>query len=100
MAIQDPVEDSISGDSGVGTVKTVVKTEPGMDEEELVGATGGTEMWPTLPQHHFKFSPQAKTMVEVMVHTILRDTDMTLGKSQILTVLTTMQYLAKVGPAK
>ena len=43
MAIQDPIEDSISGDSGVGTVKTVVKTEPGINEEELVRATGGIE---------------------------------------------------------
>ena len=58
------------------------------------------KMWPTLPCHHFKFSPQAKTTVKARVHTVLRDTNMTLGESQILIVLTTMQYLAKLGPEK
>ena len=42
MAIQDPVEESISGDSRVGTVKTVVEPELDVDEEELLRATGGT----------------------------------------------------------
>ena len=58
------------------------------------------QMWPTLPHHHFKFSPQAKTTVKARVHTALWDTDMTLGESNILTVLTTMQYLAKLGLEK
>ena len=40
MAIQDPVEESIPGDLGVVTVKTTVKIEPDMNEEELVKATG------------------------------------------------------------
>ena len=43
MAIQDPVKESISGDSGVKTVKITVEIETDINEEKLVGATGGTD---------------------------------------------------------
>ena len=42
-------------------------------------------------------APKPK-LVKATVNTVLRDTDMTLGELQILTVLTTMQYLALLGP--
>ena len=37
-----PIDDSVSGDCGVGTVKTAVKIEPDRNEEELCKAAGGT----------------------------------------------------------
>ena len=42
VAIQDSVEESISGDSRVGTVKTMVEPELDVDEEELLRVMGGT----------------------------------------------------------
>ena len=41
MADQDPCPDSVAGRSGHGTM--TVKTEPVAENEELIGAVGGTD---------------------------------------------------------
>ena len=51
-----------------------------------------------LPPYDFQFGPKTKTKIEGRVNSVIKDFDMTLGESQVLSVLTTMQYLAKVGP--
>ena len=43
MADQDPHPESVAGDSGHGTMAMTAETEPVTDNEELIGAVGGTD---------------------------------------------------------
>ena len=43
MADQDPHPDSVAGDLGHGTMSMAVEAEPAIDNDELVGAVGGTD---------------------------------------------------------
>ena len=45
MADQDPCPDSVAGDSGHGTM--IVKAETVTDNEEFIGAVGGTDENPS-----------------------------------------------------
>ena len=43
MVNQDPHPDSVTGDSGHGTMATTAETEPATSNEELIGTVGGTD---------------------------------------------------------
>ena len=51
---------------------------------------------PPLP-YDFQFGPQAKITIEGRVNSAIKGYNMTLGELQVLSILTTMQYLAEVG---
>ena len=55
-------------------------------------------LWPSLPACDFQFGALAKVTIEIIVASVIKETDMTLGEMQALRVLTTLQYLVEVGP--
>ena len=54
--------------------------------------------WPLLATCNFQVRALATVNIEMRVMSIISQIDMTLGERQVLQVLTTLQYLAKVGP--
>ena len=54
--------------------------------------------WPLLPACGFQVGALATAIIETEVVSVTSEIEMTLGERQVLQVLTTLQYLAKVGP--
>ena len=54
--------------------------------------------WPLLPTCSFEVGALATVNIETIVMSVTSQIDMTLGKRQVLQVLTTLQYLAEMGP--
>ena len=54
--------------------------------------------WPSLPTYNFQVRALATVNTEMRVMSVVSQIDMTLGERQVLQVLTTLQYLAKMGP--
>ena len=55
-------------------------------------------LWPLLPACDFQFGALAMATIETRVISVIKETNMTLGEMQALRVLTTLQYLAEIGP--
>ena len=54
--------------------------------------------WPSLPTCNFQVGALATVNVETRVMSVVSQVDMILGERQVLQVLTTLQYLAEMGP--
>ena len=54
--------------------------------------------WPSLPTCNFQVRDLATVNIEARVMSVTSQINMTLGERQVLQVLTTLQYLAKMGP--
>ena len=54
--------------------------------------------WPSLPACGFQVGALATAIIKTQVVSITLEIEMTLGERQVLWVLTTLQYLAEVGP--
>ena len=54
--------------------------------------------WPLLPACSFQVGALATAIIETQVVSVTSEIKMTLGERQVLKVLTTFQYLTKVGP--
>ena len=54
--------------------------------------------WPSLPACGFQFGALAMATMKTWVVSVTSEVKMTLGERQVLQVLTTLQYLAEMGP--
>ena len=54
--------------------------------------------WPSIPTRSFEVGAAATYNIETRVLSVIAQVDMSQGESQVLLVLTTLQYLAEVGP--
>ena len=54
--------------------------------------------WPSLPTCDFQVGALATVNIKMRVMSVTSQIDMTLGQRQVLQVLTTLQYLAEMGP--
>ena len=54
--------------------------------------------WPLLPTCNFQVGALATVNIEMRVMSIISQIDMAQGERQVLQVLTTLQYLAEMGP--
>ena len=55
-------------------------------------------LWPSLPACGFQAGALAMATIETRVVSVTSEVEMTLGERQVLWVLTTLQYLAEMGP--
>ena len=55
-------------------------------------------LWPLLPACGFKVEALATAIIETQVMSVTSEIEMTLEERQVLQVLTTLQYLAEMGP--
>ena len=56
------------------------------------------ESWPSLPACSFQVGALATATIETQVVSVTSEIEISLGERQVLQVLTTLQYLAEVGP--
>ena len=54
--------------------------------------------WPSLPACDFQVGALATAIIETLVVSVTSEIEMTPGERQVFWVLTTLQYLAEVGP--
>ena len=54
--------------------------------------------WPSLPTCNFQLRTLATVDIKMRVMSVTSQINMTLGERQVLWVLTTLQYLAEIGP--
>ena len=54
--------------------------------------------WPSLPAHNFQVRALTTVNIKMRVMSVVSQVDVSPGKRQVLHILTTLQYLAEVGP--